>query len=118
MPNSENRDSFKISPWFYVVPSVMLLLAPPIDWPYGYYQLLRIVVCIFSGLLASAYHGQAKKTWMVCFIIAAVLFNPLIPIHLKRDAWTVIDFLAAGIFLLALAISRKKPGDQGTESGK
>jgi hypothetical protein len=42
------------------------------------------------------------------FGIIAVLFNPVIPIHLNRDIWTtIIDVTVAVIFLFSINYFKK-----------
>jgi len=85
-----------------VIVAVMLFLALA-SWPYGYYQLLRIFVCGVSAYAAFlAYNCQRIwATWIFGFI--AVLFNPLIPIHLSRELWEPID-VVCGVLFIVIAI--------------
>jgi hypothetical protein len=100
-----------------IVAAVILLLALA-TWPYGYYQLLRFVVCGVSVYVAfMAYQWQKIwATWLFGFI--AVLFNPLIPIHLSRRVWQPIDaicgliFIAGAIILNAPVTSSGKKNDR------
>ena len=80
-----------------IITATMLLLALA-PWPYGYYQLLRFVVCGVSVYVSfMAYNWQKMwATWLFGFI--AVLFNPLIPIHLPREIWQPIDIICAILF--------------------
>jgi arginine exporter protein ArgO len=81
------------------------------SWPYGYYQLLRFVICGVSAYIAfNAY--QWRKIWAVwLFGFIAVLFNPLIPIHLSRELWQPIDFICA-VILAIIAFVLKKPEEK------
>lgn len=78
------------------------------QWPYGYYQLLRFVVCGVSAYIAfMAYQWQKLwATWLFGFI--AVLFNPLVPIHLSREIWQPIDLVCALLFAF-VAFALKEP---------
>ena len=86
-----------------IITAVMLLLALA-PWPYGYYQLLRFVVCGAAAYVAfMAYNWQKLwATWL--FGIIAVLFNPLIPIHLSREAWQPIDITCAVLFIVVAIV--------------
>ena len=89
-----------------VIAALMLLvsLAP---WPYGYYQLLRFVVCGAAGYVAFIAYNW-KKIWAVwLFGFIAVLFNPLIPIHLSREIWQLIDVVCAALFAVIMFILQK-----------
>lgn len=78
--------------------------------PYGYFTLMRFVVCAVTAYLAFlAYERNSNSLWVWIFGFIAVLFNPIILIELKRNQWTPID-LAVGVFLiLSLFIFRNKP---------
>jgi hypothetical protein len=69
------------------------------QWSYGYYQLLRFVVCgagVFVAYAAYVYQTM-WATWLFGFI--AVLFNPFIPIHLTREMWQPVDLICGAFFL-------------------
>ncbi len=68
-------------------------------WPYGYYQLLRFVVWGISISIAfMAYRWQKLwATWLFSFM--AVLFNPLIPIHLPTTTATGSSTIARALLL-------------------
>jgi len=80
-------------------------------WPYGYYQLLRWVTCGAAVFVAFMAYNWKKlwATWLFGFI--AVLFNPLIPIHLNRELWQPIDVICALLFV-AVAFILKKPPEE------
>jgi hypothetical protein len=44
-----------------------------------------------------------------------ILFNPLVPLHLRRDTWRVLDLLAAGIFVGAAFKLQTHPARQKRE---
>ena len=95
----------------HIIPCViaaLMLLGALGDWPYGYYQLLRWITCGVAVFVAyMAYKWQ--KIWAVwVFGFVAVLFNPLIPIHLSREIWQPIDAVSALLFF-TIALVLKKP---------
>ena len=73
----------------------VLLLLGAFELPYGYYTFLRIVVTLYTLVLAFYAHDQSKYNQMSLFLCIAILFNPLIPIYLSKDIWEVIDILTA-----------------------
>lgn len=83
----------------WIVPVVMSLVAlAPL--PYGYYQLLRVVMCGACAFLAYAEHKTGNTPgWKYALIIVAVLFNPLIPLHQAREVWMAFN-VGAAVFLL------------------
>jgi hypothetical protein len=87
------------------IASVMLLGAM-CKWPYAYYQVTRWVVC--AAAVFVAYKAWTfKHTWAVwVFGFAAVLFNPIVPFHIKRNTWQVLDLLAAAMFVAGVVVLR------------
>ena len=94
-----------------IISVIFLLLAIGGKFPYGFYTLLRLVVCGTTVYLTWLAYDSSKQGWVWSFGFLAVLFNPLIPIHLDRGSWVVIDFFVA-IFLLisifAFRVPKKK----------
>jgi len=82
---------------------LMLLLAIPSGiWPYGYYVILRWIVsgiAVFVWWVASE---LGRKEWSWLMIGIAILFNPLVPIHLDKETWVVIDFIVAILFFASI----------------
>ena len=77
------------------------------DWPYGYYQLIRWITCGAAVWVAVLAYGWEKNWATVVFAIVAVLFNPLVPIHLSRDLWQPIDVICAVLFVVVGLILKK-----------
>ncbi len=83
--------------------SIIILFLPLFSrLPYGYYNLLRFIVCATSGLIAVAAYRYKKQNWMIAMGIIAILFNPIIPVHLAKANWTLIDLAVAVLFILFL----------------
>ncbi|MCI1279628.1 MAG: hypothetical protein LKG23_11670 [Nitrospira sp.] len=81
----------------YIAAAMLFVGAAPL--PYGYYMLLRIVatgVFIWAAFVAHEY-GQKSLPWG--YGVLAILFNPLLKIHLPKELWAVVD-VGSGIFLL------------------
>jgi len=81
---------------------VMLLLAIPTFWAYGYYVLLRWIVTISAVFLLSLAYESKKAFWLFSMGIVAILFNPIIPVHLDKETWIIIDLVAAILFLISI----------------
>lgn len=103
-----NKDLLEKQP--HLIPSLLaalMLLGALARWPYGYYQLLRLVVCGVGAFIAfMAYSWQEMwAVWLFGFI--ALLFNPLIPIHLSRGLWQPIDVICAILFIVIVFVLKK-----------
>jgi len=94
-----------------VVASIMLIIALS-ELPYGYYMVLRFVVCGVSALGILHYLGTDNRGVAFILFIVAIVFNPLQPIHFERSTWVMIDLFAAGILLLSIFGIPKEENEQ------
>jgi len=95
-----------------LIPAAMLIVAIG-DWPYGYYQFLRLVVCASAvALSVIEFKGGGSSTcWIFVFAGVTLLFNPLATVHFERQIWQALDLGVAAVFLIYAAISLRKYGD-------
>ena len=86
---------------FLLIPAVLLILAPLISFPYGYYMFLRLIVTITS-IMTIVYVIKAAggiNEISIIFGLIAILYNPIVPINLSREIWLPINFITAGILI-------------------
>ena len=108
MTPHEPSDRRAVSRAVWYGPAFLLLVAlAPL--PYGFYTLLRWIVC-GTGLFL-AHHEYARRGevsgWVVGLAGMALLFNPLFPIPLTREMWAPLDFGAAiALFVHCVAYRR------------
>lgn len=75
-----------------------------LDMPSEYYKVLRFVV-VAAGVCAivtvqRASHSDGKKNALTtAFGLAAVLFNPLLPLEMERETWAFVNVATALLFL-------------------
>lgn len=81
---------------------IMLLLAIPPIFPYGYYILLRWVITVSAIFLVWVAYNLKKTFWVYSMVIIAILFNPIVPIYLNKEIWVVIDFIVAILFFATI----------------
>jgi len=91
-----------------IISVVFLFLAMIEGWPYGFFTLLRLVVSGTTAYLTWLAYRIEKQTWSWIFGFIALVFNPLIPLHLGRGLWKVIDLLV-GVFLFISVFAFKLP---------
>jgi hypothetical protein len=96
-----------ISRLVWIVP-VILLVAALAQLPYGYYTFIRIVTFGSATLIAVVGWRERSSTqvWSILLSLIAVLFNPIVPIHLNRSAWFFLDLGTAGVFVAHLIFVR------------
>jgi predicted permease len=67
---------------------------------------MRFIVCgvaIYCALQASS---QRKEEWMWVLGGIAVLFNPLIPFHLSRGLWSIVDIIVGITLIISIFFVR------------
>lgn len=92
-----------------IVTAGMLLLCL-CHMPYGYYVLVRFVAAVAFCVVAYALFESGRKELCVVCIVAALLFQPFVKVHLGRVMWNIVDVLAA-LFLLAMLYFHGRAGD-------
>jgi len=91
-----------------IIASGFLFVALFDGLPYGYFNLLRFVVCAVGIYLAyKIYEDNKESLWVWAFGGIVVLFNPIIIIHLERPTWWIIDIIVGVFFLLSMFITKK-----------
>lgn len=102
------RPDLDIVKWVWIVPGVALLIAV-LEMPYGYYELLRVLIAGFATYFAwKEYEGNAKtvNSFVWIFGVIAVLFNPFLPINLAKEIWIIINVATAVYFFWHLRTRR------------
>ena len=95
-----NKNSIKL---FFLIPAILLIIAPLISFPYGFYTLLRIIVTLTSAVIIyQSYKINRINEHSIIFLFILILYNPLIPIYLSREVWLPINFATSGIYLYTL----------------
>ena len=112
-----------VEPWLRVAAAVAVAVAALVLLgSFGrhgreYYTALRWIVCAASVLLL--WRGVAAGlVWPWGLLAVALLFNPLAPIHLYRDAWKLIDLATAAVLAAACAAMEIKTRKAGGEDGR
>jgi len=91
--------------------AALTLFAALGQWPYAYYMLLRLVVCGAGAYIALVMYRWRRPGLAWVFGLVAVLFNPVVVIHLSRDLWQLIDAIC-GILFALLVIAVKQPASK------
>lgn len=90
--------------------NVSLLFLALLDFPYGYYQFLRLVVSLSVILVLFQYSKKRgnKITFFVIFYGSILLlYNPIFRVHLDRELWSIINIATALMFLFQVWVLKK-----------
>jgi hypothetical protein len=89
------------------------LAAAMLDLPYGYYVLLRLLVCGVCAYLAvrDAEVGKRGRAWILAGF--AVLYNPIIKLPVGKEIWPVVNGVTIAVLALHMWSARgSEPPDQ------
>ena len=78
--------------------AVMLFIAiSPL--PYGFYTFIRIIVCGCAVYMTyQGFSNEDKGTWPWVLGFIAILVNTVTTIHMTKEIWMAVDFVAGGLF--------------------
>lgn len=109
----------------WLAPAIVLILAV-LPLPYGFYIFLRLAVFLVAVYLGYTQwkRDDSFSIWVITLGTIALLYNPILPIHLTREIWIVFNLLTAGIFIahmcyikrLLKTASRDHPNRKGKSS--
>ena len=86
--------------------AIMLALAL-LDWPYGYYQMLRIVTTGVLVWLLFSIWDAAHIIERAGLALLAISYNPILKISMERETHAIINI--ATIIVLAYVYWRHRP---------
>lgn len=87
-----------------------LMLGALLHMPYGYYTFLRVLTCLFAGAMGYLYFlcdDNFSKTLALIFTCVAIMFNPIVPIHMPREVWSYINIVASVLFAVNVYLIKK-----------
>lgn len=101
-----------MKPHFLFYGTALLMVLAVIDFPYGYYQLLRFIGFFAFGIAAYISFSAGQKTIPFVLGFMAIAFNPFIKIHLGREFWMIVDVIAGiGLALWTMSFYKTKPAN-------
>lgn len=83
--------------WRSQVTIILLLLLAILPMPYGYYIFLRVACCVTFAYIGIRALDDSKTGTAYFLFGIAFLYNPIIRVHLNREAWQVINVITIGI---------------------
>jgi hypothetical protein len=103
----------------YLAALVMTGLAI-VQMPYAYYYFFRVgmCVCLYFYFVEARKQVQLDPAWFYVFAGLALLYNPIIPIHLgQREIWTFINAATILVLYRARLVIDPTTNEGGTNTG-
>lgn len=74
----------------------------------GWYTVVQYVVCILALIMAvMAWQGR-RFVWLAPLAIVAILWNPVLPLELPREAWIWLNLVGA-VVLVGVGVTMRVP---------
>lgn len=73
----------------FVILAVAIALVPSL--PYGYYGVMRWLVCGACAWLALTSYRNGHEQWAWCWGVLAGIYNPIFPVHATRAIWSLVN---------------------------
>lgn len=92
----------------------VLFMACLFHWPYGYYQIVRLVGVIGFGFFA--YKNYKKNnTWFIIWLCSAILINPIVKFVFGKGFWNFFDVIWAILLIASIFIEKPNEEENDTE---
>lgn len=97
---NKHKNNNSVKNIFWIAPIIIMAIGF-LPMPYGYYNLSRLVVCGCSIFYAFNSYKRKEVLFVWIFGFFAVLYNPIIPIHLyDKEIWMVVNVITGVLFFL------------------
>jgi len=90
----------------HLVAGALLLWALFPSNPYGYYSVMRWIVCAIFIFLAVKSHEQSRSAWIWVWAVTAGIYNPVVPVHATRGFWSVVNVITIAVIIFSLFSNR------------
>lgn len=88
--NNRFTDFQKTIFYFSSLSVVILSLSIFVEFPYGFYAFIRLIT---FGTICLLMFDKRNEFFRFLLVVLAILYNPIIPIHLEdRVDWSLINF--------------------------
>ncbi len=77
---------------------IILLLIALLDMPYGYYQLMRVIIFCVSAHIAIHEKDRNSELWFWIFIACAIIYNPIFKLSFGKELWPFVNIVTTALF--------------------
>jgi hypothetical protein len=80
----------------------MVFIISLMHLPHLFYAVIHIFIFVICALSLSPENWRRRPLWTAAVIIVGLVYNPVIPIHLNRALWILINIPTAFLFFQVL----------------
>lgn len=92
----------------YILAAVLLLWALVPSNPYGYYSVMRWILCATFIYIAVKSHEQQRQVWIWVWGVLAGIYNPIVPVRATREFWEIINIVTIVIVIVGVIRFRSR----------
>lgn len=86
-----------------LVVSIISLIIGILGMPYGYYFLLRTLICLTAVKYLLMQYEKGENGDFLFFILGlAIIYNPIFPMPLGKTIWTIVNIITIATFVYLL----------------
>jgi len=76
---------------------------------YGFFLILRVIVCAASAYAAYLAYRAKREGWVWLLGGCAALYNPFIRVQLTRETWWVVNVVTIALLMSACYVLSRTP---------
>jgi hypothetical protein len=91
-----------VSPYVVRIATILVFIIALMRMPHLFYTIIHLLVFIICGLSLSPKNWKRRPLWTAAVVLTGIIYNPIIPLHLDRWLWIIINIPTAMLFFHAL----------------
>lgn len=82
--------------------AIILLVKAISGNPYSYYIFMRWALCAIFLYCSYNMLINRNRFWLFIYLLLSIIYNPIVPLHMNRDIWTVINLISIVLILTSI----------------
>jgi hypothetical protein len=93
---------FRVSPYVVRITTIMVFIIALMRMPHPFYTVIHLFIFIICCLSLGPENWKRRPLWTAAVVIAGLIYNPIIPVHLDRALWILVNIPTAMLFFHVL----------------
>ena len=106
---------FKVSPYVVRITTIMVFIIALMRMPHLFYTVIHLFVFLICCLSLGPENWKRRPWWTAGVILIGLIYNPIMPLHLDRALWILVNIPTAMFFFHVL--DDEKDGHRHVEPG-
>jgi hypothetical protein len=92
----------RVSPYAVRITVIMVFIIALMHLPHLFYAVIHIFIFVICALSLGKENWRRRPIWTAAVVLVGIIYNPIIPIHLNRALWILINIPTAMLFFHVL----------------